>query len=136
MIYLNLSCLVLLALGSGSDLWVLEWRINQHLMGFFLLFRIASSEYPYGPLKPRVASRTPVYWTCVLWPAASYSCQMVRKTSTVSCYSASGTNGWLFVNLWKWKVSFCFCKITAMTISCKLKWLLKLLYSGELKWSC
>ncbi|XP_011359005.1 glutamyl-tRNA(Gln) amidotransferase subunit A, mitochondrial isoform X2 [Pteropus vampyrus] len=33
---------------------------------FFLLKEIASSECPYGPLRPRVANRTAVYWTCIL----------------------------------------------------------------------
>lgn len=132
--FINLV-LYLLALESGRGLCILGWRINQHLMGLFLFLRVASSECPYGPLKPRVANWTTVYWTCILWPAASYSCQMVWKTSTVSCYSASGANGWLFINLWKWKVSFCFSKIVVITISCKL-WLLKILYSRKVKWSC
>lgn len=111
----------LLALESRRGLCFLEWRINQP-MGFFLLLRVASSECPYGPLQPRVANRTAVYWTRILWPAASYSCQMVWKTSTVSCYSTSRNNGWLFISLWKW-LSFCFSKTLMTSISCKLKWL-------------
>lgn len=107
--------------GKWKGLCFLGWRINQ-LMGFFLVLRVASSECPYGPLQPRVANRTTVYWTCVLWPAASYSCQMVWKTSTVSCYSTSRNNGWLFISLWK-RLSFCFSKTVVTTISCKLKWL-------------
>ena len=111
--------LYLLALESGRGVCVLGWRIGQHLMGLFPFLRTASSECPYGPLKPRVANRTTVHWTCILWPAASYSCQMVWKTSPVSCYSTSRTNGWLLISLWKWKVGFCFSKIV-ITILCTL----------------
>lgn len=130
----------LLALESRRGLCFLGWSINQ-LIGFFLLLRLASSECPCGPLQPRVANRTAVYWTCILWPAASYSCQMVWKTSTVSYYSASRNNGWLFISLWKW-LSFCFSKTVVTSISCKLKWqrfyilekndLAKLLHFGSL----
>ena len=137
------SVVDLLALESGRGLSFLGWRSNQ-LMGSFPLLRIASSECPCGPLKPRVANRTTVYWTCILWPAASYSCQMVWKTSTISCYSTSRNNGWLFINLWKWKVSFCFSKTVVINIACKLKWLkdfILLIYiifyiTRKVKWSC
>ena len=58
--------LYLLALESGRGLCVLGWRIGQNLMHLFPFLRIASGECPYGPLKPRVANRTTVYWTCIL----------------------------------------------------------------------
>ena len=56
------------------------------------------------PVKPRIVNRTAVWWLYILWPAAFYSLQMVWKTSMVSCYSTSQTNGWLFISLWKLKV--------------------------------
>lgn len=125
----------LLALASRKSFCFLGGRINQ-LMGFFVLLRIAGSECPYGPLKPRPANRTTVYWTCVLWPAASRNCQMVWKTSPISCYPTSGINGWLFINLRQWKVNFCFSKTVVMNILCKLKWFLKIFYSRKVEWSC
>lgn len=118
-IFSTLSVLYLLALESRS-LPFLGWRISQ-LIGFSLVFRIAGSECPCGPLKPRIANRTTVYWTCISWPAASYNCQVVWKTSTVSCYSTSRTNGWLFISLWNWEVRFCFSKTVVINIACKLK---------------
>lgn len=89
----TLPCHSLLALESRKGLCFLGWRINQ-LIDFSFSLRIASSECPYSPFRTRVAIRTAVYWTCILWPAASYNCKMVWKTSAISCYSTSRTNRW------------------------------------------
>lgn len=56
--------------------------------------RLASSEYPEDPLKPRFLTGWPASWMCVLWPATSDSCQVVWKTGIISCYSTPRPHGW------------------------------------------